>query len=91
MLRNFSPLEIAMYKRSMQILFNSANGALVVDDELVVSRAQDVESKSFLNRKTEKDGPVVDCLADSTICLMLGMCAGYYTFDVCHFLLHLVI
>ena len=72
MLRNMNSLEVDMYRRSFAILWNSKNGSLVVDDELVSSRARDVESKAFSSRKTGKDGPVADCAADSNLCMLLG-------------------
>ena len=72
MLRNMNSLEVNMYRRSFEILWSSKNGSLVVDDEFVASRAKDVESKAFSSRKTGKDGPVADCVADSSLCLLLG-------------------
>ena len=42
-------------------------------DKLLSSRAGDVEAKSFTNRKAGKDGPISDAMADSMICLLLGM------------------
>ena len=73
MLRNLNDLEKSIFKRSMCILFNTASGSLVIDDELVSSRAKDVECKAFSDRKTGKDGVVADCLADSMIGMLLGM------------------
>ena len=54
-------------------LFNTETGTLVVDDELVASRAGDVESKVLSDKKAGKEGTMADCLADSTICLLLGI------------------
>jgi len=51
----------------MLIIFNAKNGSLVVDDELVVSQASEVEYKVLSDRKNGKNGPFVDCLADSQI------------------------
>ena len=45
---------------------------LVVDDELIGSRAQDVELKSLSYRKADKEGPVADCVADSILGIMFG-------------------
>lgn len=73
LLRSLEEIEKAMFNRSASFLFNTKNGVLVVDDELVGSRASDVESKAHSQRKTGVDGPVSDAMADSMICLLLGM------------------
>lgn len=73
LLRNLNELEQKVFKRSMDWLFNRESGSLVVDDWLVSSRAKDVEAKTYSDRKAGKDGCVAHCLADSTICLLLGM------------------
>ena len=73
LLRSLNELEKAIFKNSSSFTFNTKNGTLVVDDELVSSRAGDVEAKAFSNRKSGKDGPVSDAMADSMICLLLGM------------------
>lgn len=74
LLRGLNNLEKSIFKRSMEILINTDSGSLVIDDELVASRASDVEAKAFSDRKAGKDGTVADCLADSDICMLLGMC-----------------
>ena len=79
MLRNLNELEKNIFKRSMLILFNTESGSLVVDDELVASRAKDVECKAFSSRKTGKDGPVADCAADSITCMLLGTRLNFMT------------
>ena len=38
---------------------------LVVDDELIGSRASDVENKSYQSRKAGREGPTADVVADS--------------------------
>ena len=53
-----------MFKQSMKLLFNTKNGNFVLDDELVASRAKDVECKTISQRKTGKEGPVSDCIAE---------------------------
>ena len=57
----------------MKFLFNTKDGLVVVDGKLVPSRAGDVESKTVSQRKTGKEGPVANCLADSLIGILLGM------------------
>ena len=73
LLRNLNELEKAIFKNSASLLFNTKNGILVVDDELVSSRASDVEAKAYTVRKAGKDGPISDAMAESMICLLLGM------------------
>jgi len=83
MLRKLNKLEKAIFERSMDILINTKSGALVVDDELVASCASDVEAKAFSDRKSGKDGAMADCLADSAICMLLGMTYVCYNICVC--------
>ena len=73
LLHNLNDLEKTIFKNSSSFTFNTKNGTLVMDDELVSFRAGDVEAKSFTNRKAGKDGPISDAMADSMICLLLGM------------------
>lgn len=47
----------------------------MVDDELIGSRAQDVETETLSYRNADKKGPVVDCLADSMLSVYLWMCS----------------
>ena len=54
-----------MFEPSIEILLNKKSGELVLDDELVVSRAADVESQNHSDRKAGKDGPVAEAIADS--------------------------
>ena len=62
-----------MFKKSMKLLSNTRkNGNFVLDDELVASRGKDVECKTISQRKTRKEGPVADCLADSQIGILYG-------------------
>lgn len=55
------------------MLLNKRNGVVVVDDELVASRAKDVEVKTVSPRKSGKDGPVSDCLSDSSTGVLFGL------------------
>ena len=52
---------------------NRTNGSLIIDDELISSRAKDVESKTVSNRKAGKEGPVSNCLACSLTSVLYGM------------------
>ena len=72
-LRHLNDLEKNIFKRSIRILMNTKNGHTVVDDEMQGSNATDVECKAYSDRKAGKNGPVADCLADSMICMLLGI------------------
>ena len=66
-------LEVAAFKRGMDLLMNTEDGSYVVDDELFSSRAKDVEAKCVSQRKAGTEGPIDDCLACSLIGVVLGM------------------
>ena len=57
-------LEKELFEPSL-ILLNRKGGSIVFDDELIASRSRDVERKTLSTRKRGKEGPVVDCVADS--------------------------
>ena len=59
LLRNMNGLERSFFERSVTHLLNKRNGVLVIDDELISSRASDVETKTISNRKSGKEGPVL--------------------------------
>jgi hypothetical protein len=71
-LRQLEPLEKTMFEPSIEILLNEKSGELVLDDELVGSRAADVESQNHSERKAGKDGPVADAIADSHLGVNYG-------------------
>ncbi|KAG7341143.1 hypothetical protein IV203_023094 [Nitzschia inconspicua] len=73
MLRKLNELEVAIFSRSASNLLNHGNGSIVVDDELIASRASDVEQKVVSNRKAGKEGPVADCIACALSSVLLGM------------------
>ncbi|KAG7372878.1 hypothetical protein IV203_033602 [Nitzschia inconspicua] len=73
MLRKLNELEVAIFSRSASNLLNHGNGSIVVDDELIASRASDVEQKVVSNRKVGKEGPVADCIACALSSVLLGM------------------
>ncbi|KAG7346334.1 hypothetical protein IV203_005402 [Nitzschia inconspicua] len=72
-LRKLNELEVAIFSRSASNLLNHGNGSIVVDDELIASRASDVEQKVVSNRKAGKEGPVADCIACALSSVLLGM------------------
>ena len=54
-----------MCKQPMRLLFNTRNWNFVLDGKLTTSRVKDVDCRTLSTRKTDKEGPVVNCLADS--------------------------
>ena len=68
-----SDLEKEMFQPTIDILMLLKEGILVFDDELLASRAKDVEKKTLSQRKTGKEGPVSDCVADSADGKLFGM------------------
>jgi hypothetical protein len=72
-LRKMEILEEKMFQPSVDILMNKKSGELVLDDELIGSRSNDVECKTLIHRKSGKEGPVVDAIADSHVGCLLGM------------------
>ena len=71
-LNKLRPIEEEIFKPSVQLFLNKKNGVVVVDDELIGSRAQDVEMKILSYRKADKEGPVADCLVDSFASIVYG-------------------
>ena len=67
------PLEKLMFQNSIVTLFNWNNCLLTYNNELISSRAGDVESKTVSDRKSCKEGPVADCISDSQTSVMFGM------------------
>ena len=65
MLQHLHPFETLMFQNSIKICFNDVNGLITYDDELVGSRASDVENKRVTDRKAGNEGPMTDCVADS--------------------------
>ena len=49
------------------------SGRLVVDNELIASKSDDVELKIVSERKQVKEGPVSYCIACSLTSIQLGM------------------
>ena len=72
MLHHLELLQEAMFHNS-SILFNKQQGFLTYDDELIASRADDVESKTLSDRKAGKEGPVVDCVTNAQTSVMHAM------------------
>jgi hypothetical protein len=73
LLHNPHPLEQFFFERSINFFFDRENGCYVYDDELIASKAIDVELRTLSDRKTSGEGPTVDCLADAMFQIVLGM------------------
>ena len=73
LLRNLAPLEQELFVRSVETLLNRKDCNLVIDDELIGSRAKDVESKSLSHRKAGKEGPTSDAIACSFTSVLFGV------------------
>ncbi|KAG7339673.1 hypothetical protein IV203_025283 [Nitzschia inconspicua] len=73
LLKHMHDIEVAIFQRSVETLVNHRNGCIVVDDELIASRATDVEQKVVSNRKRGKEGPVADFAACSLTSICFGM------------------
>ena len=73
LLRNLAPLEKDFFERSVETLLCRKNGNIVIDDELIGSRAKDVETKALSHRKAGKEGPATDAIACSFTSVLFGM------------------
>lgn len=75
LLRKMEDIEKLLFSQSNKILLSRRMSGVVfvLDDELVASRANDVELKTLSNRKSGKEGPVADCLSCSLTNVMFGM------------------
>ena len=49
------------------------NSCVVLDDELMASKGEDVESKLLSDRKSGKEGPTTDVVSDSFFQIIFGM------------------
>ena len=65
LLRMMEELERQIFDWSVITVLNKQNGALVVENELIDFRADDVESIFLLNRRHGEQEPVADCVACS--------------------------
>jgi hypothetical protein len=63
-LRQFEDLEKLMFEPTNELLLNKKSGELVLDDELIGSRAGDgAIHKKLSERKSGREGPVADAIA----------------------------
>jgi hypothetical protein len=66
-------LEKKMFERSVEFFFDNRYGGYMLDDELISSKASDIEHKVVSDRKSGGEGPTCDCFCDSYVQLILGM------------------
>ena len=73
-LQFFHFLEEHIFERSQGIFFpRDRGGCYVLDNELVSSKAVDIEVKMLSSRKSGKEGRTVDVICDSFFQLIVGM------------------
>ncbi len=61
-----------MFKCSVEFFFGSSYSCLVLDDEMLGSKALDVETKIISGRKAAGEGPTCDCIR-----FIFPICVGY--------------
>jgi hypothetical protein len=61
------------FERSVELFFDVRYGGYVLDDELIASKAGDVEHKIISDRKSGGEGPTCDCICDSYFQFVLAM------------------
>ncbi len=65
-------LEKKVFEHSVELFFDGSYGGYVLDDELIASKAKDVEHNILSNRKSGGEGPTCDCIYDSYFQFILG-------------------
>ena len=73
LLKNVHPLEFRMFEQSVHYFFDSIHGAHMYDDELIASKASDVELHMLSDHNTGGEGSTVHCLCDSFFQLVISM------------------
>jgi hypothetical protein len=58
-------LEKKVFERSIEFFFDTCYGCYILDDELVGSKANDLENKTISDRKTVSEGTTTDCICDT--------------------------
>jgi hypothetical protein len=62
-----------MFERSINYFFDCEHGCYIYDDELIASKANDVELRTLSDHKAGGEEPTVDCLCDAFLQVVLGM------------------
>jgi hypothetical protein len=66
-------LEKKVFERLVDLFLDSGYRGYVLDDELIASKAEDVELKILSTRKSGGEGPTCDCICDSYFQFVLAM------------------
>jgi len=64
-------LEKKVFKHSIKFFFNTRSRCYVFDDELVGSKANDLENKLISHRKYAGEGTATDCIFDTFFQIVL--------------------
>jgi len=72
-LKNLHLLEKKIFERTIEFFFDLRSSCLVLDDELISSKGEDIESKLLSDRKAGKEGPATDVISDSFFQILFGM------------------
>jgi hypothetical protein len=72
-LDNLHLLEKKVYERLIEFFFDSTYSCIALDDEMIGSKAMDVETKLVSNTKSVGEGPTCDCLCDTFFHFVLRM------------------
>jgi hypothetical protein len=67
-------LEKKIFEHSIEFFFDSSYSCLVLDDEMIGSKALNVETKIVSDCKAAGEGPTCDCICDSLFQFVLGVC-----------------
>jgi hypothetical protein len=63
-LKNLHLLEKKIFERSIEFFLDTNTSCSVLDDELIASKGEDVESKLLIDHKPGKEGPATDVISD---------------------------
>jgi len=66
-------LEKKVFEHSIKFFFNTRSGCYVLDDELVGSKANDLENKTISDRKSAGEGTTTDCICNTFFQIVLGI------------------
>ena len=66
------PLEVIMFERAIFYLYDEVNSALAYDDEMIGTKAKDIEVRSLSDRKAKGEGCTIDVLCDAHFQFMLA-------------------
>ncbi len=73
LLGQMHPLEKMVFERSLHYFFDPDYSSLAYDDEMLGSKASDVEVRSLSDRKAAGEGSIIDCICDTYFQIILGM------------------